>query len=378
MRQSPSLPSPRAWPRKALVVAMLLAPAACDRPARPLPEGPGATADKRAVQVDNVPKIAESAKNSSLTAEQRAIVVAKIGDRAITLGELESRLEAEPTAVRSQFASVQKRKEYLTKLVQFEVLVGEAHRQGLDKDPEVLEAARQAMVRKYLMEEAKDEVDPAAISAADVKAYYDANPGVFHKPETVELSHMLFADKLQADKVKAELEKGAEGNTPKLVALWNDYVVRLSEDKATAPYLGALGNVSKQPPPGATPAELERRAQIPQPLIDAAFGVDPFVVGAVVQSDRGFHVWMTTSRSPAVDKSLAEADESIRARIAKRERDLKRQKLIDDLKAKSKVSVDADAVRLIAAPKVEAPAARKPGAGSEAAPAAANATPVAP
>lgn len=378
MRLNPSHFLVPALPRMGMLCALTLATAGCDKPARPLPQGPGATTDKLEAKIDNVPKVAESAKNSSLTAEQRAIVVAKIGDRTITLGELEARLEAEPTAVRSQFASVQKRKEYLTKLVQFEVLVAEAQRQGLDKDPEVLEAARQAMVRKYLVEEGKDEVDPAAISAADVQAYYAANPAVFHKPETVELSHMLFADKAQADKVKAELEKGAEGNTPRLVALWNDYVVRLSEDKATAPYLGALGSVSKQAPPGATQAELERRAQIPQALIDAAFSVDPFVVGPVVQSDRGFHVWMTTSRSPAVDKSLAEADESIRARIAKRERDLKRAKLIDDLKAKAKVSVDDDAVRLIAQPKVEPLPDKKGGPAPQGAPQAAPATPVAP
>ncbi|MBM4344310.1 MAG: peptidyl-prolyl cis-trans isomerase [Deltaproteobacteria bacterium] len=368
----------RAGAAAAASIALALAAAACDKPARPLPHGPGATADKLAAKVEDLPKVAESAKNSTLTAEQRAIVVARVGDRPITLGDLEARLQAEPNAVRSQFASVQKRKEYLAKLVQFEVLVAEALRQGIDKDPEVLETTRQAMVRKYLMEEGKDEVDPAAVPAADVKAYYDANPGVFHKPETVELSHMLFADKAQADKVKVELEKGAEGNTPKLVALWNDYVVRLSEDKATAPYLGALGSVSRQPPPGATSAELERRAQIPQALMDAAFAVEPFVVGPVVQSERGFHVWMTTSRSPAVEKSLEQAEESIRARIAKRERDLKRQKLIDDLKAKAKVTIDDDAVRLIVQPKVEAPPPKKPSGNDAATPPAAATSPVSP
>lgn len=330
---------------------------ACQKPERPLPNGPGATPDKLAATVEQVPKVPQGAKASTLTAEQRAIVVAKIGERAITLGELEARIDAEPMAVKSQFASVQKRKDYLAKLVQFEVLVLEAQRQGLDKDPEVLEAARQAMVRKYLQEEGKDEVDPKSIAQGDLKAYYDANLAVFHKPETAEVSHMLFSDRAKAEQVRTELDKGAEGNTPKLVALWNDYVVRLSEDKETAPYLGALGVVSVQPPAGASEAELERRRQIPQALIEAALKAEPFVVGPVVQSDRGFHVWMVTSKSPAVDKSFEDAQESIRARIAKRERDIKRQRLLDDLKAKAKVSIDDDAVRLITPPKPDKPLA---------------------
>ena len=339
-----------------VIMAILVVGSGCDKPQRPLPQGPGATADKLAAPLDRVPKVAETAKNSSLSAEQRSVVVAKIGERSITLGELESRLEAEPFAVHSQFASVQKRKEYLAKLVQFEVLVQEAQRQGLDKDPEVLEAARQAMVRKYMQEEGKDEVDPKLVPSADIKAFYDANPAVFHKPETAELSHMLFADKAKAEQVKTELEKGAEGNTPRLVSLWNDYVVRMSEDKVSAPYLGALGAVSKLPPPAASEAELQRRSQIPSALVDAAFTLDPFTIGPVVHSSQGWHVWMTTSRSPAVEKSLEQAEESIRARIVKRERDIKRQKLIDTLKGKAKVSVDDDAVRLIVSPRMERPA----------------------
>jgi peptidyl-prolyl cis-trans isomerase C len=345
------------WTAPLLMLAL-----GCSKPERPAPAGPGVTADKAAIGVEQVPKLSDAQKASALSAEQRKVVVAKIGDREVTLGDLEQRLLAEPAVVQSQFASVQKRKEYLAKLVQFEVMVLEGQRRGLDKDPEVVEAMRQAMVRKYLQTALPEEVDPRSIPEADLKTYYDANPGVFHKPEQVELSHMLLSDKAKADQVRKEIESGAEGNTAKLVSLWNDYVVRVSEDKASAPYLGALGLVSRTLPPGATPADQERFAALPKAMVDAAMALEPFTLGPVVQSDKGFHVILVTSKSPAVDKSFDAAKDSIRSRIAKRERDLRRQQLLEDLRAKAKVQIDDDAVRLIPQPKFErAPKLEGPG-----------------
>lgn len=347
----------RFWHVPALLLAL-----GCGKPERPAPAGPGVTPDKAALTVEQMPKVTEAQRASALSPEQRKVVVAKIGERQVTLGDLEQRLLAEPPVVQSQFASVQKRKEYLAKLVQFEVMVLEGQRRGLDKDPEVVEAMRQAMVRKFLQTALPEEVDPKSIPDADLKAYYDANPAVFHKPEQVELSHILLSDKAKAEQVRSELDKGAEGNTAKLVALWNDYVVRVSEDKATAPYLGALGLVSRTLPPGATPAEQERFAALPKAVVEAAMALEPFTLGPVVQSDKGFHVIMVTSKSPAVDKSFDAAKESIRARIAKRERDLRRQQLLEDLRAKAKVQIDDDAVRLIPAVKFErAPKLEGPG-----------------
>lgn len=343
-------------------LAVALCGGGCGKPERPAPAGPGVTADKGAVTVEQVPKVSEAQRASALSPEQRKVVVAKIGEREVTLGDLEQRLLAEPTVVQSQFASVQKRKEYLAKLVQFEVMVLEAQRRGLDKDPEVVEAMRQAMVRKFLQTALPEEVDPKSLPEADLKSYYDANLAVFHKPDQVELSHMLLSDKAKADQVRAEIEKGAEGNTAKLVALWNDYVVRVSEDKVTAPYLGALGLVSKTPLPGASQAESDRQAALPKALVDAAFALEPFSLGPVVQSEKGYHVLMVTSKSPAVEKSFEDAKESIRSRIAKRERDLRRQQLLQDLRDKAKVQIDDDAVRLIPPPKIErAPKLAGPG-----------------
>ncbi|MFZ4577609.1 MAG: peptidyl-prolyl cis-trans isomerase [Myxococcota bacterium] len=337
--------------------ALTLLVAACNTPQRPASPATGsagaASAAAAGRPADASPTGAMVAKDSPLTADQRAIVLARVGDHAITLGELEFRLAQEPLPTRSQFASVQKRKEYLARIVQFEVLAAEAKRRGLDQHPEVVEAAKQQMVRRLLIDALGDEDAPIQVSDAELRAYYDANPSLYHKPEQVEISHILLASAAQAEGVANELRTESKGSTARLVALWNERVSALSLDQTSAPYLGNLGLVSREPPMGATPAELERQSRVPPAVIEAAFAMEPHVVGPVVASDSGYHVLMVTSRSPAVDRTFEEVKDSIRARVAKREQDLARQKYLEALRAKTRVEVTDDAVRLLVAPTMD-------------------------
>lgn len=342
-----SLLQPRRVRQLLGVLAAALTLTACNKPERPHPQGPGITDKARAATVEQVPKTTVDPNASTLTPEQREVVVATLGDQKITLGDVEARLAHESPVVRSQFASQQKRKEYLTTLVQFELLAAEAKKRGLDKDPEVLEAAKQAMVRKFLADTAAEEVQSAGFSEADLRTYYDANPGLYHKPEQVEVSHILVKDEATASRVAKELRGASEGQPAKLVQAWNDYVGRESLDKATVPYLGSLGVVSKVPTPGATPQDLERMARVPSEVVDAAMGREVMTVGTPIQSPQGWHVLMVTSRLPAVEKSFDEVKETIRPRLVKRERDLRRQKLLESLRTSVRVELNEEALQVL-------------------------------
>ena len=218
--------------------ALTLTVAACNTPQRPAAPAAGSSATASAaaagLPADASPTGAMVAKDSPLTADQRAIVLARVGDHAITLGELEFRLAQEPLPTRSQFASVQKRKEYLASIVQFEVLAAEAKRRGLDRHPEVVEAAKQQMVRRLLIDALGDDDAPIQVSDAELRAYYDANPSLYHKPEQVEISHILLASAAQAEGVANELRTESKGSTARLVALWNERVSALSLDQTSA------------------------------------------------------------------------------------------------------------------------------------------------
>ncbi len=364
----------------AIVICLVaLSALGCDKPQRKVPAGPGVGEAALSAKVDEIPKAKAALAGSQLTAEQQAIVVAEIGQRKITLGELESRLAGEPGVVRAQFATVAKRKEYLASWVQFEVLAEEAARQGLAKDPEVVESTRSQMVRRYLKESVAGQVKAEDVTDAEVKAYYEANVGLYQKPEQVELRHLLLSDKAAADKVRHELEAGAEGSAAKLNVLWQDYVGRVSLDKATATQLGSLGLVSRQPPANAPPAEKARLAAIPAALIEAGMALEPYKLGPIVATEAGFHVIMVTSKSPAIDRKLDDAKRAIRRRVLKRKRDARRKELLDGLRGNAGVEINDDAVRLLplrGPPKPRSKGASlKTGSPLAAPPAAAKGTP---
>ncbi len=330
-----------------LVIASLVPIGACKAPAKPHPSGPGITDEARAARVEQRPQVDQHAEGSSLSAEQRGIVLARIGDKTITLGDLEARLAREAPVVRAQYMSVPKRKEFLANWVHFEVLAGEARRLGYDQAPDVVEATRQVMVRRYLEEAVAEHVKAEDIGEAELRAYYDGHPELYHKPDQVQVRHMRFDDEAAARKIGDELVRGSDDSTARLMQLWNDYVGRHSKDRRTVPYLGSLGLVSLEPTTGTSDVEQARMAAIPRAVIEAAMALEPYKLSPPVQSDQGWHLLLVTSKSPAIDSPFESVVESIRGRLVKERRDDRRERLVDEVRARTHVEVNDDAVRLI-------------------------------
>jgi parvulin-like peptidyl-prolyl isomerase len=334
------------WPMAALVLLI-----GCDKPERNTPRGPGVTEAARAKTLEQVRKVEFGAKGSLLSDEQKAVVLAEVGSRKITLGEFEARLAKESPVVQAQYGTTEKRKQYLANWVHFEILAEEAARQGFDKDPVVIEAARSQMVRRFLKEVVVKQVLASNVDDDEVAKYYANNIGLYQKLEQVEIAHLLVRDKGKAEKILGELRAGSDGSAAKLNALWRDYVPRLSEDKDTAREMGSLGLVSKQPPKDASAAELSRLQKIPKSVIEAAFNLAVYTLGPLVKSEKGLHIILVTSKSPAVDKKLADVKQSIVKRIVKRSRDLERKAILERLKSSANVEINEDAIRLLPPPK---------------------------
>jgi len=103
-------------------------------------------------------------------------VIAKIGDREITQGDLDFELQQLPPEIRSEYTSPEKKKEFLKRYIATELMYDTAKRKGLDRDKDVIEAAFQAkkyaMVQKLVEEEIRQKVH---INDEDLELYYKAN-----------------------------------------------------------------------------------------------------------------------------------------------------------------------------------------------------------
>jgi len=103
-------------------------------------------------------------------------VIAQIGDRQITVGDLDFQFKQLPDYIQDQFKERKAKLEFLRQYIATELFYDAAKRQGLDSDKDVIEGTFQAkkslMVQKYLEQEISGQLQ---ISNDDVELYYKAN-----------------------------------------------------------------------------------------------------------------------------------------------------------------------------------------------------------
>lgn len=103
-------------------------------------------------------------------------VIAKIGDREITTGDLRYQINQMPDYLKDQFSSREAKLQVLQQMIANDLFYDAAKRQGLDSDNTVVEGIFQAkkglMVQKYLEQEIAGRVQ---ITPDHVQDYYKAN-----------------------------------------------------------------------------------------------------------------------------------------------------------------------------------------------------------
>lgn len=128
------------------------------------------------------PEDARQALQESTDLEPRAResrpgeVIAVIGERQITQGDLDFEINQFPPEIRSQYQDKGKKLEFLRRYVATELIYNSAQRQGLDKDKDVLENIFQAkktfMVQKLLQQQISEQMK---IEEEDIRLYYQAH-----------------------------------------------------------------------------------------------------------------------------------------------------------------------------------------------------------
>jgi tetratricopeptide (TPR) repeat protein len=103
-------------------------------------------------------------------------VIAKIGSKEITQGDLDFEIEQLPPYLQSQFQSRESKTEFLRQYLAEELLYDSAKRKDLDKDKEIIDGTFRAkkglMAQKILREEIQKMV---SIEQSDIELYYKAN-----------------------------------------------------------------------------------------------------------------------------------------------------------------------------------------------------------
>jgi peptidyl-prolyl cis-trans isomerase C len=276
----------------------------------------------------------EHAQTSSLTPEQAAKVLAKVGDNTITLGDYVAALEHMDQFDRLRYQSPERRKELLDELVEVELLAQEATAKGYDKDT-VAQQELRAVLRDAMLKEARTGApQPSEIAEVDARAYYEAHKADYKDPERRRISMIVLKDEASANAALSQ----AKGSG---AAQWGELVRKLSIDpqaKANVPVdlAGDFGLVS---PPGDARGENPR---VPSEVRAAAFELEKKddVLGRVVKSVDKFFVIRMTQKNDAHERTFSEAERAIRVRIAQDRAKAKEDEAYQNLRKQFPVKID--------------------------------------
>lgn len=265
-----------------------------------------------------------------LSEEERAEVLATVGDETVTVGEFAEELASKGAYIRTRYNSPERRREFLDQMIRFELLAQEARRRGYHELPEVQRTQKQRMIRRFL-EERFENGGPEAIPEEDVAAFYEEHTREFNTPDQVRASHILFRDRAAAERVLRELQAA-----PADLRLYRRLAEQHNTDPETRDRFGDLQFFSRPD----ERAEGER--EIPDAVVEAAFGIERLggLHGSVVRTDAGYHIIKLTGRRDGTSQSLEEAERSIRSRLHRERREAAITSMLEELREESDVEED--------------------------------------
>jgi peptidyl-prolyl cis-trans isomerase C len=233
-------------------------------------------------------------------------VVAKIGDRKITISEFNKMLgyiDSEKQKLIEK--NPQLKENLLQQYIQGIVISKLAKKKGFDKNPEIKEQLEMIKDNYISIEYLKKEVtNKVVVSEEDIKAYYESHKDEFKTPEMVRSRHILIKTDPSAsvnDKKKAR-EKADD--ILKKIKAGEDFAKLASDssdDTGSKPKGGELGFFTK--------------GRMVKSFEDAAFSLKPGEVSGIVETQFGYHIIKVEEKKEPGMEPFDTAKEKIKQKL---------------------------------------------------------------
>lgn len=299
--------------KRALIIVLSIVAASCSKKAEEAP-----------VAQDEWPQ-------HGLTEAEANEVLAKVGDRSITVGEFADRLASQSPYLRARFESPERRKEFLDNLVRFELLAYEAKRRGYADKPEIVRARRNAMIQQLVKQEVDEPLEALEVTDEEVEAIYDANPDDYNRPAQVRASHIFITDRDRAQKLLVKTQKAD-------LAGFRELAREQSEDETTKANGGDLQFF-----------EAEGEGSPNKAIRDAAFTLAKvgLVYPNLVEEGSGYHIIMLTGKRAPLTRTYEQAKRAIRHKLVRERKEAAMAALTERLRKDIDVEIDYEALKEI-------------------------------
>jgi len=229
-----------------------------------------------------------------------ADVVARVGDRMLTLSDFKRYLERNAGTDLAQLTP-EVSSAMMDQYVEEVVLSEYAASHGVEVPAEQIATAvrsdpgstviekRDDMRRQKLISDIATEVPEAG--EEQIKEYYDQHPAEFKSGEELHVRQILVHDESLANEIHDKLKKGAAFD-----ALSSEYSLAPNAKKG-----GDIGYVS--------------RGELPKMFEDVIFNLQAGAVSDVIGTDSSYHIFKVDERRPPGQTDLATAEPVIRQRL---------------------------------------------------------------
>lgn len=243
-------------------------------------------------------------------------ILAKIGSRTVTEGDLKQMANAVPEKFRYYYQTPEGRKQTLDYIVNIYALAAEAEKQGLDKTPDaekLLAFTRNDLLARLLLDKMTKE-SPAP-SEADGKKYFEQNKTEFSTPESIKLHHVLVENEKEAKDVLARLKKGEK-------------FAEIATQVSICPSKAKGGDLDWMPKGSLVP-EIE----------EVAFKMKKGQIEGPVKSKFGYHILFLEDSKPAEEASFDQVKEYIIEQLKYQKQQEQYEKIADSLRKKMNVQI---------------------------------------
>jgi peptidyl-prolyl cis-trans isomerase C len=263
-------------------------------------------------------------------------VLAKMGDRVITVGDIEDELAKIPPQFLSHFNDPVRKQQYIQSIVDRMVFAEEAKAKGFMERKDVKEKIDSYVERILYSEYLKTLTDGLTVTDEEVAKYFETNKASFMAPERIKAKHILVKTEEEAVNIKTELDKGAD---------WDELAKKYSTDKSNASRGGDLGYFS--------------RGRMVKEFDEVAFNLEVGKIGGPVKTQFGYHLIKVEDKKPAEQQTLEQVDKQVRTKLLGVKREQKMDESRKSLTEKYHLTVNWDKVSEIkvgtGAPAMAAP-----------------------
>jgi peptidyl-prolyl cis-trans isomerase C len=233
-------------------------------------------------------------------------VIAKIGDRKITVSEFNKVLKYfDAERQKAIEKNPQLKETILLQYIQGVVISNLAKQKSFDKNPQIKEQIEfykdNYLANEYLKKEVAEKVK---VTEEEIKSYYESHKDEFKTPEMIRARHILIQANQSASESDKKKAKEKAENILKKIKDGEDFAklaTELSEDPGSKSKGGDLGFIP--------------RGKTVKPFEDAVFSLKPGEPG-IVETQFGYHIIKVEEKREPAFEPFEQAKERISQKLA--------------------------------------------------------------